>query len=154
MTTKSDFNAEEWATLAEAPLLAGLRLVTAERGGSLRESLAVGRAYAEARREHGKSELLDELVASPPTLDPNRLREGGGDVASVASSRIREAAGIADAKATPEDAKAYRDFILTVAEAVANANREGGFAGIGGKPVSEREQAALDEIRTTLGESG
>jgi hypothetical protein len=152
MTTKSDFNADEWATLAEAPLLAGLRLVTAERGGTLRESLSVGRAYAEARREHGKSPLLDELVASPPTLDPSQLREGAGDIATVAGNRIREAAGIADAKAAPDDAKAYREFIFSVAETVANANREGGFAGIGGKPVSEREQAALDEIRAILAE--
>ena len=39
---------------------------------------------------------------------------------------------------------------MTVAEAAANANREGGFIGIGGKPVSANEQAALDKIRAAL----
>lgn len=151
MTTKRDMNAEEWATLAEAPMLAGLRVVAAERGGTIRESLALGRVYAEARGRQGDSELLDELIAAPPTMDVNGLRERGGDLASLASERVRAAVAIVDAKATPEEARAFRDFILTVAEAVANANREGGFIGIGGKPVSESEQAALDELRSLLG---
>ena len=69
MTTKADFNAEVWASVVEAPLLAGMKLVAAERGGTLRESLAVGKTYAEARRQQGESPLLDEVVATPPGLD-------------------------------------------------------------------------------------
>jgi hypothetical protein len=38
-----------------------------------------------------------------------------------------------------------------VAEAAAKAHKEGGFIGIGGKEVSEREQAALNEIQAALG---
>jgi len=154
MSTKADFNAEEWTTLVEGPLLAGMRVVTAERGGTLRESLAVGKTYARARQEHGKSELLDAVVASPPQLDAARLREGGGDIKDVAQTRLRDAVAVIESKGSPEDAQAYKQFVVTVAEAVANANREGGFAGIGGKPVSDSEQAALDEIRSTLGLSG
>jgi hypothetical protein len=151
MTTKADFNAEDWTTLVEAPLLAGMSVVTAERGGTLSESVAVGRTYAEARQHHGQSPLLDELVASPPAMDPARLREGGGDVRQLATGRLREAAALIDAKASADEAQAYKQFVVTVAEAVANAHREGGFAGIGGKPVSDNEQAALTSIRTTLG---
>jgi hypothetical protein len=33
---------------------------------------------------------------------------------------------------------------------VANAKKEGGVLGIGGKPVSEEEQRAIDEIAQTL----
>jgi hypothetical protein len=33
---------------------------------------------------------------------------------------------------------------------VAHAHKEGGVLGIGGKEVSAEEQAALDELRTTL----
>jgi hypothetical protein len=154
MTKKADFNAEEWTTLVEAPLLAGMSVVAAERGGTLKESLAVGRTYAEARRHHGESPLLDELVASPPALDPARLREGGGDVRQLATTRLRDAAALIDAKASADEAQAYKQFVVTVAEAVANAHREGGFAGIGGKPVSDSEQAALDAIRSTLALAG
>jgi hypothetical protein len=39
---------------------------------------------------------------------------------------------------------------MGVAEAAARAHKEGGFIGIGGKEVSEAEQAALDEIGAIL----
>ena len=151
MTTKSEFNAEEWATVVEGPLLGAMQVVMAERGGTIRESVAVGRAYADARKHQGESPLLDEIVASPPSLDPSRLREGGGDAGSQAGGRLAQALAVVEGKATPEETQAYKQFVLTVAEAAANANREGGFVGIGGKPVSDNEQAALDEIRSTLG---
>jgi hypothetical protein len=150
MTTKADFNAEEWAALVEAPLLAALQVTAAERGGTIRESMAVARAYAEARQHQGDSELLDAIVAGPPSVDPARVREGGSDVAGVARTRLSEAVAVLGAKATGDERDAYGQFVLTLAEAAANANREGGFAGIGGKPVSANEQAALDEIRAAL----
>jgi hypothetical protein len=154
MTTKADFNAEEWTTLVEGPLLAGMAVVTAERGGTLKESVAVGRAYAEARQHHGESPLLDAIVASPPAMDPSRLREAGGDVRQLATTHLRAAVTLVESKASADEVQAYKRFVVTVAEAVANAHREGGFAGVGGKPVSDREQAALDDIRSTLGLAG
>lgn len=150
MTAKADFNADEWTTITDAPLMAAMRVVTAERGGAIRESLAVARAYAAARETHGESALLDAVVATPPTPDPSRFGPGT-DVAAAAAERLREAVSVLEAKAAPEDTNAYKQFVVTVAEAVASANKEGGFAGIGGTPVSDNEQAALDEIRSTLG---
>jgi hypothetical protein len=50
----------------------------------------------------------------------------------------------------PADVDAYKGFVLAVAQTAAEANREGGFAGVGGEEVSEREQAALDEITAIL----
>lgn len=149
MATKADFNAEEWSKVVEGPVLAGMRVVTAERGGTIRESLAIGKVYNEARQRQGESGLLDELVASAPSLD----REGLGsreDIARAATERLREALGILAEKAESEDVEAYNRFVLDVARAAAEAHKEGGFIGIGGKPVSEAEQAALDEIAATL----
>src|SRR5215210_6272209 len=154
MTTKADFNAEEWSTLVEGSLLAGMGVVTAERGGTLRESLAIGKTYTEARGHQGESPLLDAIVASPPAVDPSRMREAGQDVQALATLRLRDAVAVVEAKAEPAEVEACKRFVVTVAEAVANAHREGGFAGIGGKPVSDREQAALDTIRSTLGLAG
>lgn len=151
MTSKADFNAEEWSTVAEGPIYAGMRVISADRGGTLRESLALGRAYQQARERHGASELLDELVKSPPAIDPDRVREAGGDVAAVASERLRAAIAILAAKATAEETDAYKTFVMTVAQAVAAAHKEGGFLGIGGKQVSDAENEALDGISTALG---
>src|SRR5919202_4646095 len=129
MTRKADFNAEEWSTVVEGPLYAGMRVIAADRGGTLRESVALGRVYQEARAGGGESELLDELVKSPPAIDPSRVREAGGNIAAVASERLREAIATLSAKATPEETEAYKRFVLSAAQAVASAHKEGGFLG-------------------------
>jgi hypothetical protein len=150
MTKKADFNADEWSTLVEAPVLAGMRVVTAGRGGTIRETMAMGKIYAAARQQQGESELLDDLISSPPAMDPKRVGSTG-DVKGAAEERLREAVSILEAKATAEERDAYKSFVVTLAEAVAGAHKEGGFMGIGGTPVSEDEQKALDEIAATLG---
>ena len=151
MTRKADFNAEEWSTVVDGPLYAGMRMISAERGGTLRESLAMGRVYQAAREHHGATELLDELVKSPPSIDPERVREAGGNIAVLTSKQLRKAIEILDAKATASEVDAYKRFVMTVAQAVASGHKEGGFLGIGGKQISDAENQALDEISSALG---
>jgi hypothetical protein len=151
MTRRAEFNAEEWATVLGGPLYAGMRVISADRGGTLRESLAMGHVYQEARGRHGESELLDELVKSPPAIDPDHVREASGDIAAVTSEQLRDAIRILEAKATPAEVDAYKRFVMTVAQAVASAHKEGGFLGIGGKQISDVENQALDEISSALG---
>jgi hypothetical protein len=151
MTRKADFNAEEWSTVVDGPLYAGMRVISADRGGTLRESLAMSRAYQDARQNHGESELLDELVKSPPSIDPERVRAAGGDIATVVAQQLRAAMGILEAKATTAEVDDYKRFVMTVAQAVASAHKEGGFLGIGGRQISDAENEALDGISVALG---
>jgi hypothetical protein len=44
MTTKADFTTEEWDLLLEAPPSAGIIVVTAQRGGTFRETIAMAKA--------------------------------------------------------------------------------------------------------------
>src|SRR4051794_20633954 len=150
MTRKADFNAEEWSTVAEGPLYAGLRVISADRGGTLRESIALSRVYQEAHGPSGGSELLDELVKAPPSIAPDQVREAAANPA-VAAERLRAAMGVLEAKATPEEIDAYKHFVMTAAQAAASAHKEGGFLGIGGKEISDAENRALDEISAALG---
>jgi len=151
MTRKADFNADDWSTVVDGPVYAGMRVISADRGGTLRESLAMGRAYQAAREHHGESELLDDLVKSPPSIDPDRVRDAGGDIAALASNQLREAIRILESKSTPSEVDAYKRFVMTVAQAVASAHKEGGFLGLGGKQISDAENQALDELSTSLG---
>ena len=154
MTRKADFNAEEWSTVVEGPVYAGLRVISAHKGGSLRESMAVGRVYQDARAQQGESQLLDELVASPPSVDQTRVKEAGGGaqaIAEVFEERLRAAMQILEEKGTPEEVDAYKKFVMTVGQAAASAHKEGGFLGIGGQRVSDAENKALDEISLALG---
>jgi len=72
MTTKAAFTPEEWTTVREGPTTAGMIVITAAHGGMFRESFAMSKAYAEARAQHGESELLDEIVAAKPHVDHSR----------------------------------------------------------------------------------
>lgn len=145
MTAKADFSAEEWDVIAEGPTTAGLIVSTAERGGSFREAFAMGKAYTEARRQHGASALLDELVSGRPETErphaktPEELREHG-------LQRIREAVRTLEQKATPEEVEDYRRFVISLANRVAAAKTEGGD-----QPASEAETAAIGEITRALG---
>lgn len=151
MTRRADFNAEEWANVVDAPVYAALRVIAASHGGRLRESLAMGRAYQDARANHGESELLDELVKSPPSIDADELRHAQSNIAEVAGQHLRGAIGIVGAKATAAETDSYKRFVMTIAQAVASAHKEGGFLGFGGKQVTEAENQALDEISSALG---
>jgi hypothetical protein len=103
MTKRADFNADEWATVVDGPVYAALRVIAASHGGRLRESLAMGRAYQDARANHGESELLDELIKSPPAIDADEVRHAQGNIAEVSAQRLREATGIIGSKATPTE---------------------------------------------------
>lgn len=144
MTGKADFTSEEWQTVLEAPVSAGMIVVTAQRGGSFRESFAMAKAYAEARQHHGESQLVDEIVASKPQRDHTHyhsheeLKAGG-------LQHVQDAVAILEQKAAPEEVEGYRRFVLALAERVAHAHREDG------QEVSPAEQAALDEIKAALG---
>jgi hypothetical protein len=151
MTKKSDFNAEEWSVVVEGPVFAGMWVIAADRGGTIRESLAMGRVYQEARQQQGASELLDAVVGSQPSVDPSRALQRGDDVPARAKERLRAAMDMVEQKATPDEADSYKRFVMTVAQAAAAAHKEGGFLGIGGKQVSAAEEQALDEISITLG---
>ena len=151
MTRKADFNAEEWATVVNGPIYAGMRIISADPGGALRETMAMGRAYQAARQQHGANELLDELVKSPPSIDQDRLREPGADIPALVSQQLRDAVTTLESKASPADVDAYKKFVMTVAQAAAGAHKEGGFLGFGGKPISDAENQALDEVSRALG---
>ncbi|MFL6034069.1 MAG: hypothetical protein ACJ74I_03250, partial [Gaiellaceae bacterium] len=60
---------------------------------------------------------------------------------------IGEASALVRSKADAAEAAAYDAFVVTAASAVANAHKEHGQA------VSEKEQAALDEVRARLAPS-
>jgi hypothetical protein len=149
MTGKSAFTDEEWQALLEAPPLAGLLVLTAEHGGSIRETFALAKAYAEARQQQGQSELLDEIVAIKPQFERERYHTEE-ELHDAALQGLRDAKAALESKATPEDAGAYREFVLGLARRVAEAHKEGG------ERVSPAEQSALDEITSTLasGSSG
>lgn len=147
MTAKADFTEQEWDTVLEGPPSAGVIVVTASRGGTFRETFAIGKAYAEARQHHGASELLDEIVSAKPEVDHTRYHSVE-EVREHGLQHLRDAIEVLRRKATPEEVDDYRRFVIGLAERVAHAHREHDAE------VAPAEQDALDQISATLGESG
>ena len=144
MTTKAAFSPEQWDAVLEGPPSAGMIVATAARGGTFRESIALTRAYVDARAQHGVSELLDEIVAAKPEIDHTRYRSAG-ELRDNGLEHIRGAVTVLDGKASPEEIDGYRRFVLTLANKVAAAHREEGSG------VSPAEAEAIDDIAAALG---
>ncbi len=147
MTAKADFTEEEWKTVLEGPPSAGMIVMTAAHGGTFKETFAIGKAYAEARKQHGESELLDEIVSAKPEVDHTRY-QSVEELKEHGLQRLRDAVAVLESKASAEELDDYRRFVLALAERVAEAHREHGVT------VSDQEQAALSEISNSLGPSG
>jgi hypothetical protein len=147
MTAKADFTADEWKLILEGPPSAGMVVITAQRGGLLRETLSMAKAYAEARQHHGQSELLDEIVAAKPAMDHTRYASVD-ELKEHSLAHLRDAVTLLEGKATAQELDEYRHFILTLADHVAKAHKEGhGDDG----PVSEAERAAITAVGEALG---
>jgi len=111
-------------------------------GGTFRETLALA-PYTDARKEHGHSELLDEIVSAKPEFDRHRYHSTR-ELHDAGLERITEAAAVVGRNGTPQDLNDYRKFVVTLASKVAAAHKEDG------QQVTPAEQAALNEIHDRL----
>jgi redox-regulated HSP33 family molecular chaperone len=155
MTTKAEFNAEEWSKVASLPFVAGLTVIAADRGGTVRETVALAKAIAEEQRDTDNPELVRELLAERPNpqslLGDREQKLTKEELTARVDQALGEAVELLEAKATPEEVDAYKQLCLEVAQKVAERTKSGDFLGIGGERVSADEQAAIEHLRATLG---
>jgi hypothetical protein len=162
VATKTNFTPEEWKQLLESPMLASMAVTAAEPSGLwgvLKESFAAGGALAKAKVDAGANELIKAVIADFDTAegraaarDGLQARLSGGKPAEVkdkAIAGLRQVAALLDAKA-PGDAAAFKSWLQSIGQHVAEAAKEGGFLGFGGVQVSETEKATLAEISNAL----
>jgi len=60
---------------------------------------------------------------------------------------------VVGAKATPEEAQAWRGWMVAVAQAAADAAKEGGFMGFGAELVSQGERDMMTRVAKAVGAS-
>jgi len=149
LTGKADFTEDEWKLVLEAPPSAGLIVIASDRGGSVRETFSMAKAYTESRKEHGESELLDEIVSAKPEMDHTRYHSPE-ELKEASLGHIRDAVALLKEKAAPEEVDEYKKFIVALANRVAEARKEG-FLGLSGERVSDDERSAIGEVEAALG---
>jgi hypothetical protein len=162
MATQTTFTTEEWTLLRIVPSLVVGGVSAADPSGifgAIKEAAAGMTEMIESLQKGSKLELLGAMLADrsiPGMPDPKTL-VGEGDreqqmanLKSAVLGRIQEVANLVSRKATPEEAKAYKQMIMSVAEKAANASKEGGFLGFGGVRVSSAEESFLNEVKAVL----
>ena len=159
MTSKADFTDEEWTRVKRAPFVAGMAISLADPGGPIelvKETAATLKTVREAADAGGRGELVDALakeVVAETGQRKNPLHDfkpKGALAGQEILEELTEVNRIVSAKATPEEAGAYRDWLNAAAQEAANAAKEGGFIGFHAERVSEGEQRMLDKLADVL----
>jgi hypothetical protein len=157
MTSRADFTETEWARLGRAPLVAGMAISLADPGGpieAIKESRAAFDTVVEAAQEGGYGELVQTLAQDVAERARRRENPMAGFKPDRRNAReeildeLRAVNALLLAKATPDEVDEFREWLKAASQRAALAAKEGGFLGIGGELVSEREQQMLE----TLGE--
>jgi hypothetical protein len=158
MTTKSDFTEEEWIRVRRAPFVAGMAISLADPGGPIELAKESTASLKSATNPPTREQLLAEIALDVQAMTQQRqnpLSDFKPTSASLAGQQIldelRGVIAIVNSKAAAEEIAAFKEWLLTTAQAAADAAKEGGFLGFGATQVSEGEKAMLDQVRTAIG---
>jgi hypothetical protein len=159
MTSKADFTEEEWARLKRAPFIAGLAISLADPGGpieAIKETAAALKTVTAAADSTERGELVGALAREVTEEARHRknpltgFRPKGALAGQEILDELRAVNAIVTEKASPEEAEAFRAWLLDAAKESADAAKEGGFLGFHAERVSEGEQRMLDQLAGVL----
>jgi hypothetical protein len=163
MAGKTDFTPDEWKTLLESVMMAGLAVTAADPSGlwgTLKESMASARAVIGAKHDANATELIKAIAGEFETGEGRATARDGlrtqlsgktpPEIVAKSLEILKQAAAIVGAKA-PADAAAFKGWLQHISQSVAEASTEGGFLGFGGVRISDAEKATLAQISASLG---
>ena len=157
MTTKNDFDEQDWARIIRAPFVAGMAITLADPGGPIeagKESMASMRS---ATNPPSREQLLTEValdISANLQQHHNPLKgfkpQGGRPPGEQVLEELREVQALVTAKADPDEASAFAAWMVQSAQGAADAAKEGGFMGIGAELVSQREKDMIEQVRAAV----
>lgn len=164
MSTKQNYNDDEWAKVMGAPVLAGTFLMVADVGVTslFGETKAMTTAITAGNAPDAVKDLVGSIAAEmmamaqnkeklePPAM-PEEAKKDPQAAKATILKEITEGVDIVARVGSAEEAAAFKQWLVTIAEAVAEAGKEGGFLGIGAVRVSDKEKAALADLSAALG---
>ena len=157
MTTKTDFTEAEWERIRRAPFVAGMAISLADPGGPIEMSKETMATVKTATNPPSREQLLAEVALDIQAMTQQRQNplsdfkpQKGALAGQQILDELRATNEIVTAKATPEEASAFREWLLATAQEAADAAKEGGFMGFRAVQVSEGEQAMIQQLREAL----
>jgi hypothetical protein len=157
MTTKSDFTEEEWIRVRRAPFVAGMAISLADPGGPIEIARESAASLKSATNPPTREQLLAEIALDIQAMTQQRQNPLSGFKPTNAATagqqildELQAVSAIVSSKATADEIPAFKQWLLTTAQAAADAAKEGGFMGFGATQVSQGEKTMLDQVRTAI----
>ncbi len=153
MAIRENFTNDEWQTLLNVPYEVSMTIVTAAPSllGAFSESRALISEPAKLASSSG-SDLVGVLSSEMQSKAKDLIKEQQSlvrhDQAGYRQKTIEDCKSAATilSKVTPEEAAAYKRWVLAIGQSVAEAAKEKG-----GVVVNEAEQAVLNEVSAAFG---
>jgi hypothetical protein len=161
VTGKADFSDEEWGTLLRAPIVAGMAITFADPGGPIevvKETSAVLKVVQGSSGE-GRDDVVGEVArdilahAQEHKNPVGDFKPKGALAGKEILDEITRANAIVTAKASAEEAEAFRAWLMECAQRAAEAAKEGGFLGFHAERISQGEKDMLAQLSSALGAS-
>jgi hypothetical protein len=157
MTTKSDFTEEEWTRVRRAPFVAGMAISLADPGGPIELAKESTASLKSATNPPTREQLLADIALDIQAMTQQRQNPLSGFKPTNAATagqqildELQAVSAIVSSKATAEETAAFKEWLLTTAQAAADAAKEGGFMGFHATQVSQGEKTMLDQVRTAI----
>jgi len=157
MTTKADFTEEEWARIVRAPFVAGMAITLADPGGPIEAAKETMASIKSATNPPSREQLVSEIALDIQAQvqqhhNPVKGYKPTGDVppGEQVVQELGDVVAIVRAKASAEETTAFGAWLVSTAEAAANAAKEGGFMGFKAELVSQRETDMIERVRTAV----
>ena len=158
MTSKASFTDEEWDRVLRAPMVAGMAITIADPGGPIELAKETTASLKSATNPPSREQLLAEValdIQSMAQQRQNPLTEfkptQGSDPRQQILEELRAVSEIVSSKATAEETTAFKQWLLSSAQAAADAAKEGGFMGFGAEQVSQGEKDMLSQVSAAIG---
>lgn len=172
---RQNFTEEEWTALLQAPMEAVMAVCLADKVDpiSFLQELIAGVTIVteDLRRTDLSGELMPALVAAMAEKDAQEPLTGEQlilkkqfellgiiqtfkkpkDARNRAVESFQTISTILDQKVTGAQATEFKTWLMSIAQRVAESQRESSFLGIGGSRISEREADVLKALAEALG---
>ena len=152
MTTKNDYTADEWQTLAIFPSVIELAVVLAEgsgRRGRKDEMAALGSSATAAAADYPDNALVQAVLPDAQTaansdeVQAYRSVKQTAKALEIATEWCEKVNAILKAKSSFLEADGYKRFVLTAGLNVALVSADAEYLGIGGEKLSHGERKTL-----------
>lgn len=157
MTTKSAFDEEEWARVVRAPFVAGMAITLADPGGPIEATKETAATLKVATNPPSREQLITEIALDVQAMAQQHHSplkgfkpDSSGPVGDQVVAELRGAAALVAEKAEPEETTAFGEWMVQVAQAAADAAKEGGFMGFKAERVSQRERDMIEKVRAAV----